>query len=133
MVLVEIEATLEDSGFGHWETQPDGERTWVEDEPTAEARAARADWAPDPTDCTTMDHLFLSRYGNVDVVPELSGTYETLMRRAVLMHAYGHGVWVTHIDDLLATLTVPRRKKDVARVRRLRDIQRRRGEQRQGA
>jgi hypothetical protein len=33
-------------------------------------------------------------------------------------------VQVAHVDDLLARLTVPRRKKDVARVKRLRELQR---------
>lgn len=126
-VLLEIEAQLEEEApAGHWETQPDGEKKWVADELTPELRTARANWSPDPHDLTTLDHLFLSRYGNFDVVPEVSGTYDALARRAVTMSAYGHDILVEHVDDLLATLTVPRRDKDIPRVRHLREIQRHR-------
>ncbi len=38
--------------------------------------------------------------------------------------AFGLEVWVEAIKDLLATLTVPRRPKDVDRVRQLRALQR---------
>jgi hypothetical protein len=131
--LAEMEAGFEpEAGFGHWETRPDGDKTWVEDEATAARLAAREDWAPRPDDLATLDHLFLSRYGNFDVVPEVSGSYEALMRRAMPMNAYGHDIWVAHVDDLLATLTVPRRQKDQPRVRQLPAIQRRQGEQRRG-
>ncbi|HEX8683809.1 MAG TPA: hypothetical protein VF707_15935 [Ardenticatenaceae bacterium] len=126
-VLLEIEAQLEEASAGHWETQPNGEKKWVADDLTPALREARANWSPDPTDLTTLDHLFLSRYGNFDVVPEVSGTYEALARRAVTMNAYGHDLLVEHVDDLLATLTVPRRNKDVPRVHHLRDIQRQQG------
>lgn len=73
-----------------------------------------------------MDHLFLSRYGNLDVVPEVSGTYDVLQQRAVEMQVYGYTALVAHIDDLLATLTIPRRKKDGPRVQQLRLVQRQR-------
>ena len=67
----------------------------------------------------------LTRLGNFDVVPELVGDYETLMQRARKMKVQGQEVWVTHVDELLAALTIPRRQKDVSRVRQLREIQRR--------
>ncbi|MGH2542128.1 MAG: hypothetical protein ACRDIB_05010, partial [Ardenticatenaceae bacterium] len=92
---------------------------------TEEERArAIASWFPDPDNPASMNHLFRSRYENFDVVPEVTGTYEALMGAAVLMRAFGYDIWVAHLDELLATLTVPRRKKDVARVRQLREIQR---------
>ncbi len=125
-VLKEIEAIPEGSA-GHWQIQPDGEKKWVEEELTAEVRAAQAAWVPNPNDITTLDYLFLSHYGNFDVVPELTGTYEKLIKRAVAISAYGHIIWVAHIDELLAALTVPRRKKDVPRVQQLRSIQRQQG------
>jgi hypothetical protein len=40
------------------------------------------------------------------------------------MNVQGYEVWVAHVDELLAALTVPRRKKDVSRVRDLREVQR---------
>src|SRR2546423_1563471 len=41
-VLTEIEAGLDpDDPFGHWETQPDGERKWVADQATPELLAGR--------------------------------------------------------------------------------------------
>jgi hypothetical protein len=57
-------------------------------------------------------------------VPDLSGGYDALIGRAIKITAYDHQVWVAHVDELLAALTVPRRKKDVSRVRQLREIQR---------
>ncbi|HET9493868.1 MAG TPA: hypothetical protein VFR15_06530 [Chloroflexia bacterium] len=129
-LLVEIEAGLDpDEPFGHWEVQADGERKWAADEATPERVAERANWRPDPEDPDTFDHLFRSRLGNFDVVPDLSGTYDTLVKRAVPMTAHGHDILVVHIDELLAALTLPRRPKDVPRVRQLREIQRRRGEE----
>lgn len=129
-VLREIEAGLDpEAPFGHWETRADGERRWAVDEPTLQLRAERASWHPDPANVSSFDNLFTSRYGNFDVVPEVSGTCDTLMKRAVLLHAWDHAVWVVHVDELLAALTVPRRTKDVPRVQALRRIQRERGEQ----
>lgn len=130
-VLREIEAGLDPTApFGHWETHLNGEKKWVADAATPEQHARRAHWPPDPTDVSTFDHLFCSRLGNFDIVPVVSGTYETLMQRAVLMHAWGCAIWVVHVDELVAALTVPRRAKDVPRVRQLREIQRQRGEHR---
>ncbi len=129
MALRDIEAGLDpDAPMGHWETLPDGEKKWREDAPTPELRAQMANWSPDPADVSSFDHLFCSRLGNFDVVPELSGTYDALMRRAVQLDAWGYAIWAVHVDELLAALTVPRRAKDVPRVRQLRDIQRQRGE-----
>lgn len=128
-VLREIEAGLDpDAPFGHWEPRPDGEQQWLVDAPTPELEARRASWSPDPTDASSFDSLFTSRLGNFDVVPAVSGTYDTLMKRAVLMQAWGYAVWIVHVDELLAALTVPRRPKDVSRVRSLRHIQRERGD-----
>lgn len=128
-LLQDIEASLDpDAPMGHWETLPDGEKKWRADQPTPDLREEMADWTPDPADVSTFDHLFCSRLGNFDVVPELSGTYERLMKRAVSLEAWGYALWVVHVDELLAALTVPRRAKDVPRVRQLREMQRRRGE-----
>lgn len=134
--LSRLEALLQDieagpdpaDAFGHWELREDGERTWVTDEATPEREAQRATWRPNPDDVSSFDTLLRTRLGNLDIVPELSGTYESLMKRALRLDAWNHTIWVVHIDELLSALTVPRRKKDVARVRQLRLIQRQRGE-----
>lgn len=129
MVLRDIEAGIDpDAPMGHWETLPDGEKKWRAGAPTQELREQQAHWNADPADVSNFDHLFCSRLGNFDVVPEVSGTYDALMRRAVRMDVWGYAIWVVHVDELLAALTVPRRAKDVPRVRQLRDIQRGRGE-----
>lgn len=125
-MLRDIDAVLDiDEPAGHWNTQPDGERTWITDELTSEIIAARAAWFANPHNISTVDHLFLSQHGNFDVVPELAGTYEVLMQRAIAAQAFGHTVWVAYIDDLLATLTIPRRAKDAPRVQQLRALQQR--------
>jgi hypothetical protein len=76
---------------------------------------------------STLDHLYVTRFGNFDVVPEIGGTYDTLRGRACLGSCEGFDVWLAHIDEILARLTLPRREKDIPRVAALRDIQRRLG------
>ena len=126
-LLQGIEASI-DGTAGHWEIQADGERKWIAVHLTTEEQAAQAAaWRPHAEDISTLDHLFQTRYGNFDVVPEVSGTYTYLMERAVALQAHGVTLWVAHMDDLLVTLTVPRRQKDQARVQALRALQHQRG------
>ena len=113
-----------DEPFGRWTISEDGERRWVEFEPTDADRRARAAWSPDPTDIAAFDHLLQTRLGTLDVVPEIAGTYEELRDRALPVDLEGRTVWVESVADQLATLTVPRRGKDRDRVKRLREIQR---------
>ena len=54
----------------------------------------------------------------------MSGTYDELIARALRVEIDGVSFWVESVEDLLATLTVPRRAKDRERVERLRAIQR---------
>ena len=125
-LLLELEATLPATEeVGAWEVQTDGERKWVSRKATEQDLLERAAWQPDADDLSTLDHLFCTRYGNLDVVPDLTGDYETLAQRAIKMDAHGQEVGVVHVDELLTALTIPRRKKDVSRVRQLREIQRR--------
>ena len=114
-----------DEPFGRWEADDDGERRWVQFEPTAADREERARWRPDPADVASFDHLLCTRHGALDVVPEIAGTYDDLRPRAVVIERDGRRVCVESIADLLATLTVPRRQNDVARVQALRALQRR--------
>lgn len=124
-VLESVEARQDPRApFGHWEHGDDGEQHWVETAATPEAVAARASWSPDPTDPTSFDHLLQSKHGALDVVPEVSGTYDELIARAVHLDVDGVSIWVESVDDLLATLTVPRRAKDRERVELLRATQR---------
>ena len=125
-VLASIEARQDPRApFGHWEKGDDGgEQRWIETPPTPEAVAARASWRPDPAEPSSFDHLLESKHGAVDVVPQVSGTYDELIARAVRLDVDGVSVWVESVDDLLATLTMPRRAKDRERVERLRAIQR---------
>jgi hypothetical protein len=123
-VLRTLEAQLNPQGpVGRWERDVHGEAKWVSEPLTPEVKAARLAWAPKPSDLKTLDHLFHTRYGNLDVVPTLLGSYDDLKRRAVRKELHGHEVWVAHVDTLLAGLTVPRRKKDAERVRSLRQLQ----------
>jgi hypothetical protein len=124
-VLASIEARQDPQApFGHWERGDDGEQHWVETASTPEAVTARANWRPDPADPRSFDHLLQSKHGALDVVPEVSGTYDELKTRAVRLDIDGVSFWVESVEDLLATLTVPRRAKDRERVERLRAIQR---------
>jgi len=116
-----------DEPFGKWTIGDDGERRWVEVEPTDTDRKARAAWRPDPADPASFDHLLQTRLGTLDVVPELAGTYVQLRDRAVPVEVEGRTVWVESVADQLATPTVPRRDKDRDRVALLREIQRQPG------
>jgi hypothetical protein len=128
--LAEALAALEarpdpDGPFGDWQAGADGEQRWVQREPRAGEREARLDWRPDPADPTSFDELLVTRYGALDVVPEIGGRYEDLMRRATRVDAFGQATWAASLADQLATLTVARRGKDRSRVLALREIQRR--------
>jgi len=129
--LGRLAAALEELGadvdpeepFGRWETGDDGERQWLTFEPTDADRKAREEWRPRPDDPASFDHLVRTRFGALDVVPEIAGSYEELRRRATLLEVNGCSVWIESIEDQLATLTIPRRPKDASRVRALRAIQ----------
>lgn len=132
-LLLELEARLPATEeVGSWEVRADGERKWVSRKATEQDLLERAAWQPDPDDLSTLDHLLCTRYGNLDVVPDLTGDYETLVKRAIKMDAHGQEVLVAHVDELLTALTIPRRKKDVSRVRQLREVQRRLNKPRPG-
>ena len=110
--------------FGEWRLLESGEWKWIA-RPTTEQELA--DWRPDSRDTRTLDHLFGTCLGNFDVMPEVAGTYEVLRPRAVMRSWQGCNIWVAHIDELLARITIPRREKDCNRVAALREIQRQNG------
>ncbi len=111
--------------FGDWTTLEGGERKWIP-RPTTEQELL--EWTPDIENLWTLDHLYVTRYGNFDVLPESCGTYVTLRGRACQRSLKGFDVWLAHIDEILAHSTLPRRKKDIPRVAALRKIQRRFGQ-----
>ena len=112
-----------DGPFGSWVQDATGEHRWVEHEPGPGERAARHDWRPDPGDPSTFDEQLLTRFGALDIVPAVSGSYRDLADRASRLHAFDAELLVASIADLLAVLTVARRPKDVPRVAGLRAIQ----------
>ncbi|MHC5212615.1 MAG: GNAT family N-acetyltransferase [Planctomycetota bacterium] len=110
--------------FGHWEDAPDGRRRWIETQETPERLAElRAAWRPRADDRTSWDNLYLTDLGDLDVVPELTGRFADLARRAVPMQVHGVPVLVAHVDDLLDKLTLAGRTRDEARVRALQALQ----------
>jgi hypothetical protein len=127
-VLLMVEASLpDDDEIGRWEAQPDGERKWIARKATPADRQQRAEWMPRVDDVSTLDHLMVTRFGNLDIVPTVAGEFQRLRDRAATMKVNGQDIWVAHVDDLLAKLTVPRQPRFVDRVKALREIQRTRG------
>ena len=121
--LLELEARqYPDEPFGRWVVGDDGQHCWVAFDPTPADREARASWMPDPDDAASFDHLLWTRHGTLDIVPEIAGTYEALRPSATPIDVEGRCVWVESVADQLATLTVPRRQKDVHRVEALRAL-----------
>lgn len=119
-VLRELEA-MPLGPFGGWTEIGNGEKKWIP-RPTTEEELTG--WMPDVQDISSFDHAYVTRLGNLDVVPEIAGSYEVLLRRASSRTWNGFEVRLAHVDDLLARLTVPRREKDGPRVAALREIQR---------
>jgi hypothetical protein len=123
--LQEVDADLDsEEPFGKWETGDDGEHRWLAFEPTDLDRKAREAWKPRPDDTASFDHLVRTRFGALDVVPGIAGSYDELRRRATPIEVNGRTVWVESVEDQLATLTTPRRGKDADQVQALRVIQR---------
>jgi hypothetical protein len=124
-VLTDLEASP-DGPFGSWHVLDSGEWKFVS-RPTSDEEIS--EWQPDVSDASSLDQLFVTRSGNLDIVPNIAGEYATLRSRAVRQIWNGREVHVAHIDDLLARMTVPRREKDRPRVTALREIQRRNGQE----
>lgn len=83
--------------------------TWVE-------TGGQVPWPPDPGEPESFDTLLASRLGAIDVVPEVSGTYEALLPRSVEIG----GITIASIDDLLATMTQAKHVERAAALRALR-------------
>jgi hypothetical protein len=112
-----------DGQFGDWQVGPDGERRWVQRDARPGEREARLTWRPDASAPASFDELLHTNLGALDVVPEIGGRYDDLVRRANRVEAFGHVVLAASIADQLSTLTVARREKDRPRVEALRERQ----------
>ena len=110
---------------GAWYKDEQDEWRWKTDMPSETERAAWR-WQPDEQHWQTFDHSFSTRYGMLDCVPQIAGTYEDLIQRAMYIDTDGPVIAVVSLEDLLARITIPRRAKDAARVQQLRAIQQQR-------
>ena len=122
--LAELGATTT-PGTGAWQQDAQGEWRWIDHELVAEAQINWR-WEPDLDSWQSFDRVFDTPYGALDVVPRVAGLYADLVQRAERRTIAGLEIMLSSLDDLLARLTVPRRAKDVDRVRELRAIQQQR-------
>jgi hypothetical protein len=72
--------------------------------------------APDPSDPTSFDHLFVTSLGLLDLPPSLTGTFEALRRESVAVDIAGVPVQVCNPHEVLGRLDGRRRAKDVERT-----------------
>lgn len=108
---------------GEWTATSDGHE-WQEFEHSDPRRSVSTP-PLDPLRPESFDSLFETTYGALDIVPVVSGVYSDIAPRATELAVYGvTNVQVMSIEDLLAQLTIPRRKKDATRVAQLRLRQR---------
>lgn len=109
---------------GRWFTDERGEREWenlAPDDPEYMKRLS----TPNPEEVSTFDSMYSTIHGDFDIVPTLAGTYDKLVPCSHRQTVHGvANVPVIGVDELLARLTIPRRKRDAPRVAELRDIQR---------
>jgi hypothetical protein len=119
--LTDLDATTGPGG-GTWITDERGEWKWSALDVMDEAPATWR-WEPNTQEWQTFDRVFETAYGRLDVVPQIAGTYAELVQRAESMAIMDVTIKVASLEDLLARLTVPRREKDVSRVRQLRALQ----------
>ena len=108
--------------FGSWSVTDAGAWKWMA-RPTTDQELA--EWTPDARNVESLDHLFVTRLGNFDVVPRIAGTYEMLRPRAAQHSWRGCHLHVACVDDLLARLTEAGREKDRRRLAALQALRRR--------
>lgn len=79
------------------------------------------EWRPEPLILETLDSLFQTKLGELDVVPFPYGphgkidrfTYEDLRSRAVIKSAFGIHIPVAAFEDVVASKLSARREKDL--------------------
>lgn len=72
-------------------------------------------WQPEPFDAASLDHRFLTPFGELDVVPFKAGRYDEMLPGAVAVRAFGLVFSVAHVDHLIAQLDRWDRPRDRAR------------------
>ena len=77
-------------------------------------------WAPDPPTGQNLDHRFVTRFGELDIVPLHAGTFDHLASHAVHVLAFGLPIRVAHPDDLIALCERWARETDRRRLPALR-------------
>ena len=88
----------------------------------AVAQAELDAWQPNPANIETLDHLFTTKHGDLDVVPRICGTYEELLPQAKKVQAFGAEVYVAHFDEVLSRIESVEREKDRDRIDRMRAV-----------
>lgn len=73
-------------------------------------------WTPRPATAATLDHLFVTRLGMLDVPPEITGTYAHLRAGAREFVLAGVPVWVCDPREVLDRIPDPPRRKDRERA-----------------
>lgn len=121
-LLTDVQAVPE--SFGYWITRADGRRKWIDQGISTELLA---EWRPDPYDLPSLDHLFRTPFGNLDIVPSLAGTYEELDPHCVTRSLAGVPVRVPPVTDLIERLRYSNRAKDLDRLARLAQLIRKGG------
>lgn len=113
-LLDDVDAVPE--GFGHWISKENGRRKWIDEGFSSELLAG---WRPNPASLASLDHLFRTPLGNLDIVPTLAGSYDDLLPTTVERPLAGIPVKVPPISDLVERLRYSNRPKDQERLARL--------------
>lgn len=79
-------------------------------------------WRPNPPAEENLDHLFVTRYGMLDVVPRLAGTYDELRVNASLLDVHGCTISVAAPSEVFRRIEAAGRSKDVNRLASYRSV-----------
>ena len=79
----------------------------------------------------TFDHLFTTRYGDLDIVPFPYGphgkddrfTFASLDARAETFAAFGQQIRLAHLDDVIASKLSAWREKDLRLLSQIEQLQ----------
>jgi hypothetical protein len=74
------------------------------------------EWTPEPPTPDRLDHLFVTRFGLLDISPTLTGSYESLSPGAMSTTLAGVPVLVCDPDEVLRRLPQRQRAKDRRRA-----------------
>lgn len=76
-------------------------------------------WRPEPATKANLDHLLVTTVGMVDVVPELCGTYDLLVRCTTPLQVGPHQVLVADPRTVIERISGSTRPKDRTRSREI--------------